>query len=338
MNSILSTLLAWHEDNYVFAIARVLSTWGSAPRRAGAIMLIRNDTEVVGSVSGGCIESSVIEAAVSVMESGTPEILEFGVDNERAWSVGLSCGGRVRVLVEPWSDLVASGLVEALSAEAPFVFVSTLAQDSGSHAIIFADGSVFGSLTGDREEVIAAALEALKARESREQETTNQRLFLHVFPSRQRLVLIGGADITVRLVALARDLDFEIIVVDPRAVFTSVDRFNVPPDRVEKKWPQDVLPHLTLDEDTFVVLLTHDPKIDDPALHIVLNHPVAYIGALGGRRTQEKRNMRLQEAGFGEEQINRIHGPVGIDIGAASPVEIALSILAEIVGVKNERV
>ncbi len=345
VRDILPILLNWHEENKIFAVARVLSTWGSAPRRRGATMLISQDMEVVGSVSGGCIEGSVIESALSVLESGVPQVLQYGVDDERAWSVGLSCGGHVRILVETWSSFEGSGFVEMLQADAPFVLASMMGSDKSSHNVIYRDESVLeevmaemeGQRRGDGKTVREAALAAIQERESRELELSDRNIFLHVFPALQRLVIIGGADITARLLALAKEMDFETIVIDPRDVFTSSDRFDVLPDHLVAKWPQDILPSLTLDEDTYAVLLTHDPKIDDPALHVLLERPVAYIGALGGKRTQEKRNNRLLDKGFSQDQIDRIHGPIGVDIGAASPKEIALSIMAEIVAVRNRK-
>lgn len=343
MRDILPTLLKWHEENKIFAIARVLSTWGSAPRRPGATMLISRDVQVVGSVSGGCIEASVIDSASAVLESGMPKVLEFGVDDERAWSVGLSCGGHVRVFVETWSSFEGSGLVESLRADAPFVLASTVGTGESSHSVIHRDGSILGDILGkmvgerpgDEEAVLDAALAALAERKSKEKDIDNETFFLHVFPEPQRLVIVGGADITVSLLAFAKAMDFETIVVDPREIFTSSDRFDVEPDHIHRTWPQEILPNIKLDENTYAVLLTHDPKIDDPALRLLLERPVAYIGALGGKRTQEKRNNRLLEAGFSLDQVDRIHGPVGVDIGAASPKEIALSIMAEIVSVRN---
>jgi len=337
VRDIVPTLLKWHKENRIFAVARVLSTWGSAPRRPGAGMLISQDMDVVGSVSGGCIEGSVIEAASLVLQSGLPQRLEYGVDDERAWSVGLSCGGHVHILVETWTSFEGSGFVEALEADAPFVLASRVGVHASTHNVVYADGSMAGEEPAIVDAVSDAALAALLERESRETNVDNERIFLHAFPARQKLVIVGGADITVKLLAFAKAMDFETVVVDPREVFTSSDRFDVNPDHFYIEWPQDILPRLVLDEHTYAVLLTHDPKIDDPALHVLLKRPVAYIGALGGKRTQEKRNERLLLAGFSEDQIERIHGPVGIDIGAASPTEIALSIIAEIIAEKNRK-
>jgi xanthine dehydrogenase accessory factor len=259
------------------------------------------------------------------------------VDNETAWSAGLSCGGRVRVVVEPWSQIAGSfeaGLLErTLASGRPFALVTALEESASEHRLFFPEQ--------DQQDAGAAALpediirRAFEARATGEFASDDRQFFVHVFAPKPRLVIVGGSDIAVSLVALAGTLGFETIVVDPRGVFVRPERFSSPPDRMIEAWPQEALPQLPLDADTFAVLLTHDPKIDDPALHILLDRPVPYIGALGGTRTQEKRRERLTGAGFDARQIGRIHGPVGLDIDAATPAEIALSILAEIIAVRN---
>ena len=337
MRDVLPTILTWKKERKSFAVARVISTWGSAPRRPGATMLVSTNQEVVGSVSGGCIEGSVIEAAAEVLETGISKMLEFGVDDEMAWSVGLSCGGQVRVRVESWENLEkgleSDSLIETLQSDRSFVLTTSLSNAS-THQIFFPN---IERDSLQEEHVRDAALDALSKRESEVFESGPTQTFFHVFPPRYRLLVVGGADITIKLLSLASPLDFETIVIDPRAVFADLARFDTKPDQLIQKWPQEVMDDLKLDENTFAVLLTHDPKLDDPAIHALLNSPVAYIGALGGSRTQEKRKQRLREAGFSDSQLDRIHGPVGLDIGAMSPVEIALSILAQIVAVKNQR-
>ncbi|MCH8245193.1 MAG: XdhC family protein [Bacteroidetes bacterium] len=337
MRDLLSTILNWKKEDKSFAIARVVSTWRSAPRHPGASMLVSEGLDVVGSVSGGCIEGSVIEAAAEVLRNGGSRLLDFGVDDETAWSVGLSCGGQVQVLVEPWThlenELADESLIGLLKSNEPFVLATTLTNEPNQHILVRErEGH-----SGLEKDVLQGALKALSRRESVVVESGNARTFFHVFPSKARLLLVGGADITVKLLNLASSLEFETVVIDPRAVFADVARFETQPDHLINKWPQEVMDDLELDENTFAVLLTHDPKIDDPAIHSLLKSPVAYIGALGGSRTQDKRKERLRNAGFSEAQLERIHGPVGLDIGAMSPSEIALSVIAEIVAVKNQR-
>jgi len=341
MIDILPTLKIWVQEDKPFALARVISTWGSAPRRVGATMLISHDSEIAGSVSGGCIEGSVIEAAVEAISSGSSRLLEYGVSDETAWSVGLSCGGSVRVFVTPWDVLTASvdgpKLLRSVESGRPGVLVSLLRDGADRHTLISADP--VSRTIPDTDDILPhERIEAaLRARNSELVRKVDSEWFLHVLAPRPRLLIVGASDIAVRLVALAARLNFETVVVDPRAVFTQTDRFDPAPDRLVCDWPQEVIEQETLDEDTFAVLLTHDPKIDDPALHVLLKSPVAYVGALGGARTQKKRRERLRDSGFSTEAVGRIHGPVGLDIDAATPAEIALSILAEVVAVKNRR-
>ena len=160
--------------------------------------------------------------------------------------------------------------------------------------------------------------------------------FLNVFSAKSRLIIIGAAHVSLDLIRLAHMYYFETIVIDPRGIFTNDNRFNIKPDQKYKEWPAEVLPSLKLDADTYVVVLTHDPKIDDQALKIALDSEVAYVGALGSRKTHAKRTVRLKESGLSDEQIERIHGPVGVNINARQPAEIALSIMAQIIEVKNQ--
>lgn len=345
MQDIFKTIEPWAEGDQPFALATVVRTWRSAPRQAGSAMAVTPDLQVVGSVSGGCIEGAVIEEAREVIASGVPRVLTFGVEDESAWSVGLSCGGKVKVFVErsmafddrPEERSVWSALGRAIRENRPAVLLARMGGDRSSHLLVYPDGSTVGGFEAATEAAVEAALAAYADRENREVELAGEPVFIQVFPRKDQLLIIGAAHATLSLVAFARQLRFETIVVDPRRVFSNVSRFPAPPDRLLQAWPQEVLPGLGLTEDTYAVLLTHDPKIDDPALHILLRSPVAYIGALGSRRTQEKRQERLRKQGFTEAEIGRIHGPVGLDIGAETPDEIALSVIAEVVRAKHER-
>lgn len=328
----LPKIRSWKTDGTPFAVARVISTWGSAPRKTGASLLVSANMEIAGSVSGGCIEGSVIEEAKRVLESGSHSFLEYGVDDEKAWSVGLSCGGQIKVLVETWSsieDAFQPGeLLKSLESDERFVLVSTHGATDSSHTLVHSDTKFSGAQSSELKSVFSRSVSSLVESDS---ETT----FYHVFPERKQLIIVGGADITIKLLSLASMFDFETTVIDPRSVFIEPDRFETAPDHVYPQWPQDVMHELDLTANTYAVLLTHDPKIDDPALHALLKSPAVYIGALGGKRTQEKRRKRMKEAGFTSDQISRIRGPVGLDIEASNPREIALSIMAEIIAVQN---
>lgn len=295
------------------ALARVVDTWGSAPRRPGAWMGISSDGDIAGSVSGGCVEGAVREKALSVLTKGAPQILEFGIDNESAWAVGLSCGGRLKVVVQPFPSTVGDNLLDAVERGEPVVWTTTWAN---------------GELIDTLDEHPDPSISAMRMTGQDAGWTIEQHIGRH-----PRLIIVGGADIAVHLVRMADHAGFETILIDPRAVFTDADRFPVAPTHIHTSWPQEVLPDLRLDEATFAVLLTHDPKIDDPAITRFLTSNIAYIGALGGRKTQQKRRKRLLDSGHSRKDVDRIHGPVGLDIGAATPAEIAVSILAEVIKV-----
>ena len=304
--------LAWHEAGQGAALATVVQTWGSAPRRAGAQMVVSGTGEMMGSVSGGCVEGAVVVEAMETLEDGAPRMLEFGVSDDDAFAVGLACGGTIKVLVEPVGTAmpidILSDLVAARAARAPAAYVVDL--DSGArrldrsgHAARFASDR-----TGVEED---------------------GRTFVAIHNPPLRLAIVGAVHIAQALVPMARIAGYDPVIIDPRGAFGSEARF--PGERLLNDWPDEALAEVGLDARTALVLLTHDPKLDDPALHIALNSGAFYIGALGSIRTHAKRVARLEEAGFTPDQIARIKGPVGLDIGAASPPEIAVSILAEMV-------
>ena len=361
MRDIWPQLNAWTRDGTPFALARVVDTWGSSPRQPGSALAVAADGRVVGSVSGGCIEGAVIDKARQVLQGAPPANLHFGVEDERAWSVGLSCGGEVQVRVEKAPHLqqgqgpaVWRALTEALEADRPAILLTRLSPQGESHLLVHADGSAVGDWGAERDAAVEAALNIYAARESRvfdagspgewvdlepplpgEFVAPAASVFCQLFRRRDSLVIIGAGHISVPLVQLAAGLDFGTTVIDPRRIFAVEERFPVRPDRVIAEWPQPVLEKMDLNDDTYAVLLTHDPKIDDPALHLFLRAPVRYIGALGSRKTHAKRVVRLQEAGFSAKAIARVHGPVGLDIGAQSPAEIALSILGQVVAARQ---
>ena len=317
MKDLLPTLRRWQEANKAFAIARVVSTWGSAPRRPGAWMAISSDGDIVGSVSGGCVEGAVRKEALNILGDAPSRIVDFGIDNESAWSVGLSCGGRLDVIIQPFPEDIGNDLLGAIDQGQAVTWIT----------------KIDGGLTKNELHVAASRVLAPMAHEiNGKHHTVTQHI-----PRPATLLIVGGADIAVHLVQMADQVGFETILIDPRAVFTHVDRFPVQPTQLHTKWPQEVLPELALDASTFAVLLTHDPKIDDPAIALLFEAKVPYIGALGGQKTQAQRRIRLAEQGHSQEYISRIKGPVGLKINAATPAEIAVSILAEVIQVRNDQ-
>lgn len=297
---------------------------------------------MAGSVSGGCVEGAVLKAANEVIANGGGKKLAFGVTDEEAWQVGLSCGGSIQVYLERFMGTderaaekeVWKTLKECLSNNQPCVLLTRLVDGMNDHILVKPDGSYVG--TAPSAELSALALQAYKERKNQVFEIGDQQYFAQVFARKSQMLVIGAAHITADLVQLAKMYDFETIVIDPRGVFTNKTQFNSPPDQLFEKYPQEVLDEFTLDAYTYAVILSHDPKIDDNALHVLLRSDVAYIGALGSRKTQAKRVARLTEAGFTEEELSRIHAPIGVDIKAKKPREIALSIMGEIIRVQNE--
>ena len=304
--------LAWARDGQGAALATVVQTWGSAPRRAGAQMVVSGEGEMFGSVSGGCVEGAVVVEALEALEDGTPRLLEYGVSDGDAFAVGLACGGTIKVLVEPIGtamplDLL-EGLVGARAARTPAAYVVDV--NTWEHRL---------DHTGH-------AARFINDRSGIEEDS---RTFVAIHNPPLRLAIVGAVHIAQALVPMARIAGYDPVIIDPRAAFGSAARF--PGERLIEDWPDEALAEVGLDNRTALVLLTHDPKLDDPALHIALGSDAFYIGALGSTRTHSKRVERLAEAGFTPEQIARIRGPVGLDIGAASPSEIAVSILAQMV-------
>lgn len=312
------TALRWHRDGLGAALATVVETWGSAPRRVGAQLAIGGDGRIEGSVSGGCVEGAVIVEAIEAIEDGSHRLLEFGVSDDDAFAVGLACGGTIRILVEP----VGTALPEALLAD-------LVAARAGRNALAYE----VNLQTGDRRLVQDAYDQRMRMDRSGFEEDGQTFVAVHNPPL--RLIVVGAVHIAQALVPMARIAGYDPVLVDPREAFGSSDRF--PGETIVQDWPDEAVSALGLDPRTALVLLTHDPKLDDPALMAGLQANVFYIGALGSTRTHAKRVARLQDAGFTADQINRIHGPVGLDIGAAGPAEIAVSILAQMTAVLRGR-
>jgi xanthine dehydrogenase accessory factor len=303
--------LAWHRAGTGAVLATVTQTWGSAPRRTGSMLAISGAGAIAGSVSGGCVEGAVITEALEALEDGAARELEFGVSDEDAFAVGLACGGTIRVLLEPVGgalpEPLLAELVEARAARQPVAYVADL--DSGARRL-------------DR-----AGHETRFRMDRSGFEEAAPRVFIAVHNPPLRLVVVGAVHIAQALVPMARLAGYDPVVIDPRETFASPARF--PETRLLHDWPDEAVEAVGVDARTALVLLTHDPKLDDPALQVALRAGCFYIGALGSTRTHAKRVARLTEAGFSEAEIAQIHGPVGLDIGAASPAEIAVAIMGE---------
>ena len=305
------TALAWHREGAGAALATVVETWGSAPRRVGAQLAISGDGRIEGSVSGGCVEGAVIVEAMEALEDGKHRLLEFGVSDGDAFAVGLACGGTIRILVEP----IGSAMPEEMLAE-------LVDARTKRRALAYA----VNVETGERR---IAGPEAFpdRMRMDRSGFEEDGQTFVAVHNPPLRLIVVGAVHIAQALVPMARIAGYDPVVIDPRETFASEARF--PETRLMHDWPDEAVDTLGLDARTALVLLTHDPKLDDPAIMAALRADVFYIGALGSTRTHAKRVARLEEEGFTADQIGRICGPIGLDIGAAGPAEIAVATLAQ---------
>lgn len=305
--------LVWIRSGKRAALATVIETWGSAPRRVGAQMVVSSQGEMEGSVSGGCVEGAVVLEALEALEEGETKLLDYGVSDGDAFAVGLACGGNIRVLVEPVGEggmplATLEALVEARAARCPVAYEVAL---DGSRRKLLGEGH------------------ADRFRTDRSGIDEDSQTFIAIQNPPLRLIVVGAVHIAQALVPMAQIAGFDPFVVDPREAFGSQARF--PDARVINDWPDAALNEVGVDTRTALVLLTHDPKLDDPALHVGLRSGAFYIGALGSKRTHAARVERLTEAGFDPHTIARINGPVGLDIGAAGPAEIAVSILAQMI-------
>lgn len=345
MNDIDGAVRGWLERDRSVALATVLRTWGSAPRKAGAKMAVSGQGEMAGSVSGGCVEGAVVESALGVLSENRPVVLEYGVTDETAWEVGLACGGQIEILVEPVPRTHYDLLSGALRDQAP---AASLVIASGPPGMIGRRLSLrFDNQTPEVSDFVEEISEQLRPLVREAVAWSSPRIteleiagsahtaFIEPVPLKPELIMIGGVHIAIALADLAQVVGYETIVIDPRRSFGSRERFTHA-GRLIQAWPQDALEELEIGPQCAIAVLTHDPKIDDPALLAALRSPAFYVGALGSNRTQQKRRQRLREAGLSDEELDRLHGPIGLDIGAQDPEEIALAIMAEIVAARRQ--
>jgi xanthine dehydrogenase accessory factor len=301
MQEFINKISQFLKDNQKFATATVTNTWGSGPRPIGSMMLIGEDGTMSGSVSGGCVEGAVVRLAAEVLRENTPKLVTFGVSDDEAWSVGLSCGGSIEVFIEPFLGFSApevwSVLSTCLEENKGCILLTKLNDGLIEHQLVLANGNVYNSELGNSG-LIQNALTGYQKRKTQKLEgADNDIWFSQVFPPKHKLIIIGAAHITVDLVHLAHYFGFETTVIDPRGIFANKTDFPTPPNALHVDWPAEILPEMMLDAYTYVVLLTHDPKIDDQALHLLLRSNVAYIGALGSKKTHEKRVNQQKKLG-----------------------------------------
>lgn len=340
LHDIYPEIKKWLANKQQTALATVVHTWGSSPRPAGAKMAVNQKGELCGSVSGGCVEGAVVEAALITLQQQRAQLLHFGVADETAWEVGLACGGEIDVFVQLIDKVKAAALKKACEESMGLAMASVTAGPEGTFGqsiLIFEDGQRCGEIPySHQEEVITAAEDALKNAKCRQIHLDEDiEVFIDVMLLPPTLVIVGGVHIAVALVKIAKAVGYRTIVIDPRRQFGSQERFPGV-DRLINAWPDEAMDEIGLNSATAVAVLSHDPKVDDPGLVRALPSAAFYVGALGSQKTQAARRQRLLSAGVSIEKLERLHAPIGLDLGGRSPEEIAIAIMAEIIQVRYQ--
>ena len=346
MKELLSTYDSWHAAGQGIGRAVVVRTFGSAPRPEGAVLLRADDGRIAGSVSGGCVEGAAAEEIERARANGHSRVIRYGISDEQAWDVGLACGGTIDVLIEPavraevveGASRLGRAIATPLPLDAPPATFGLHQPGEGAlpepAIVVESDGTMTGSLGSAAADAALrdAAAEALLRGTSRTVEIEGRSVFVEAFPVRPRLVVVGAVEVARSLVRFAGELGYETVVVDGRASFATPERF--PPDQVDRLvvgWPDEVADEIGLGPDDAVAVLTHDVKFDEPAIVEALRRRCRYVGAVGSRKTQGDRRARLREAGVTDEELARLRGPVGLDLGGRAPAETALAIISEVV-------
>jgi xanthine dehydrogenase accessory factor len=306
LREVLGELEEWTKAGEDVALATVVETWGSSPRPLGSKMVVTRSGKMAGSVSNGCIEGAVFEEAQKVLQTRRPKVAAFGVADDVAFEVGLACGGHIEVFVQPLTHTHEQLIAMLERNEA-----ATLRTNLVTGEVDLSPGAPSGSELARRE----------------------GDWFIEPLRRPAHLVIVGAIHIAIPLHRLAKLMGYRVTVVDARSKFATRMRFPEA-DELMVSWPDEALSKLTLDNSSYVVILTHDPKFDLPALRSVLGKDVGYIGAIGSRKTNQNRFDALRAEGFTEEQLSRVHGPVGLDLGGRGAEETALGILAEITAVR----
>jgi xanthine dehydrogenase accessory factor len=337
---IFSQVLKWLDEGKKAALATVIQKQGSALQGVGSKMGVSSDMEMAGSVSGGCVEGAVVQEALRVMNSGQSSVVDYGITDETAWSVGLACGGRIKILIQliykdgknGVSREMLEKIIELKASDKPFCFLTEISdRGTGTSAIISNSKLIFPKKNPQwLDKAFIKELSFLERTESSGIIKNNQiNIFADIFLPKPRLVIIGAVHIAQSLEKMARICGFSTIIIDPRKAFASLERFQ-DVDQMVIEWPTDGLASIELNDRDYLLALSHDDKLDIPALKMALDRKVYYIGMLSSRKTRDGRFELLKSEGYSSNDLKRIHAPVGLDIGARSPEEISLSILAEI--------
>jgi xanthine dehydrogenase accessory factor len=343
MRDVLPEIMRWWRSGTPFGLATVVGTFRSAPRPAGAAMAVHGD-DVAGSVSGGCVEGAVFELATEVVQTGRPVLQRYGVSDDDAFAVGLTCGGIIDIFVEPVSQETFPELGDvaaAIEAREPVAVATVISGPGqvGARRIIWPDRSA-GSLgprrlddavDDDVRGMLAQGLTGVRRYGPEgERRLDDLSVFVQSFAPPPRMLVFGAIDFAAAVARIGKFLGYHVTVCDARPIFATSKRFPEA-DEVVVKWPHDYLSSVQVDERTVICVLTHDPKFDVPLLEVALRTPAGYVGAMGSRRTHEDRLARLREAGLTEEELARLRSPIGLDLGARTPEETAVSIAAELI-------
>lgn len=344
MRDILRDVLPWYRGGTRFAVATVVRTWSSSPRPIGAAMAISGNGEVIGSVSGGCVQGAVYEVALSVLETGHPELVSYGVSDGDALAAGLTCGGTMELFVQP-VDAVAfphlAQLADAVAARQPVAVATVVAgtADLGMRLVITPDQR-HGSLGGERlDQAVTADARGmlglgktglLQLGSDGERRAEDLSVFVESYAPPPRMIVFGAIDFAAAMARIGKFLGYHVTVCDARPIFATSKRFP-DVDEVVVAWPHKYLEQVDVDERTVLCVLTHDLKFDVPLLRLALRTNAGYIGAMGSRRTHEDRLQRLREVGMSEQELARMSSPIGLDLGGRTPEEMAVSIAAEII-------
>ena len=346
MIDVLDTLERWRAEGQRMAVATVVGVENSAPRNPGATMAVNERGDVAGSVSGGCVEGAVYEEAQDVLRTGRARLVTYGISDSQAISVGLTCGGVIHVFVQALDDAIFLPLARALHAEAPVALATRLdGAAAGAQRLVDSDeaqgttgtSGLDHAVTGEARALLTLGETAIRSfGENGEPIGVEVRIFIQSFAPRPNMYIFGAIDFTRAMVHVGKDLGYRVSVIDARPVFATRVRFPQA-DEVIVKWPDEFLRDAPVDERTAIIVLTHDVKFDIPLLQVALRTDAGYIGAMGSRKTHAERVEHLREAGITDEQLRRINAPIGLDLGARTPEETAISIAGEIIALRAGR-
>ncbi len=325
MKDIIDILERWTNEGTDVALGTVVERVGSAPRDPGAALAVSSRREVAGGVTGGCVEPAVIREANEVLAGSPGRLVHYGLDDEDGFDVGLTCGGRIAIAVYKLDPHLVQPIAEAMRTDTPVALTVRLDEERfGEQAIFHPDSPANGALS-------AAARSLLEVGESAIVQTSSgERVFVESYAPRPNLYLFGASDHVAALVPIAKQIGFRVTVCDPRTVFLTRERFPLA-DELSDEWPDRFLARAPIDARTSICLMTHDLKFDVPALKVALASSAGFIGAMGSVKTRADRTARLREEGVGDAEMARLHAPVGIQVGARTPEEVAVTIAAQLI-------